>query len=355
MISIQQLLKAVVKQNASDLHIIAGSPPILRVNGRVVRVKTEELSGEQTRKLCYSIITDVQKSKFEETKELDFSFGIKKMARFRANFFFQKGFVSAVFRRVPLDIPKITKLGIPRAAIDVTQFNAGLVLVTGPTGSGKSTTIASLLDKINEERRGHIITLEDPIEYIHHHKNCIINQREVGSDTDSFNFALKSLLRQDPDVCLIGELRDNETVESALKVAETGHLVFATLHTNTAIQSISRLVGMFPGEQRDRARLQLSEVLNAVVTQKLLPTRDGQMVAACELMILSPNIRNLIRENKLHQAYGLMQVGQEKTGMVTMNQSLVKLIMNRKIDVKVAFAATPDPEELDQLMEKAGL
>ncbi|MCB0414684.1 MAG: type IV pilus twitching motility protein PilT [Bdellovibrionales bacterium] len=355
MITIQQLLKAVVKQNASDLHLIAGSPPILRVNGRVVRVKTEELSGEDTRKLCYSIITDVQKSKFEEQKELDFSFGIKNMARFRANFFFQKGFVSGVFRRVALEIPSVSSLGLPQAAIDVTNFNAGLVLVTGPTGSGKSTTIASLLDKINQERRGHIITLEDPIEYIHQHKNCIINQREVGSDTEDFLIALKSLLRQDPDVCLIGELRDNETVEATMKVAETGHLVFGTLHTNTAIQSISRIVGMFPSEQRERARMQLSEVLNAVITQKLLPSRDGGMVAACELMILTPNIRHLIRENKLHQAYGLMQVGQEKTGMVTMNQSLLKLIMNRKINVKVAFSATPDPEELDQLMEKAGL
>jgi twitching motility protein PilT len=355
MITLQQLLKAAVKQNASDLHIVAGSQPSLRVDGQIMRVKADSLNPDDTRKLCYSILTDAQKNKFETTKELDFSFGIKDLARFRANYFFQKGFVSGVFRRIPTAIPEIESLGLPSSVLEVVKYSTGLVLVTGPTGSGKSTTIASLIDKINRELRGHILTIEDPIEYVHEHKNCIVNQRELGTDTTGFGIALKHVLREDPDICLIGEMRDLETIESALIIAETGHLVFGTLHTNSAVQTINRIVSVFPSDQQERIRVQLSFVLNAVVSQRIMPAIGGGMVAAAEVLFLNTNIRNLIRENKLHQVQGMMQVGQERTGMITMNQSLVKLLVKRKIDVKVAFEFTPDPEELDKLLKQAGI
>lgn len=355
MISLHQLLKAAVKQGASDLHIVAGSPPVLRVNGRMVRVKSEELTPEDARHLCYSILTDAQKSRFEATKELDFSFGIKEMARYRANLFFQRGAVSGVFRRIPFEIPSVEDLGLPKSIKKVVNFSTGLVLVTGPTGSGKSSTIAALIDKINQERRGHIITLEDPIEYVHPHKGCIVNQREVGADTVAYKTALKHVLRQDPDVCLMGELRDLETIEAALTIAETGHLVFATLHTNSCIQTISRVVSVFPSEQQERIRVQLSFVLNAVISQRLLPSLEGGRVAASEIMLMNTNIRNLIRENKLHQVYGMMQVGQEKSGMSTLNQSLVGLLLRRKIDMRSAFEVTNDPEELDKQLKQAGI
>lgn len=355
MITLHQLLKAAVKQGASDLHIVAGSPPVLRIDGRIVRVKTKDLSGEDTRKLCYSILTDSQKSLFEENKELDFSFGIKSMARFRGNLFFQRGAVSGVFRRIPLEIPDLRVLGLPPSVERVTSFPSGLVLVTGPTGSGKSTTIAALIDKINRERRGHIITIEDPIEYVHVHKNCIVNQREVGSDTHGYRVALKAMLRQDPDICLMGEVRDLETIEAALVIAETGHLVFATLHTNSAVQTINRIVSVFPAEQQARIRVQLSFTLNAIISQRLLPASKGGVVAAMEFLLMNTTIRNLIRENKLHQVYGMMQVGQEKTGMMTLNQSLLNLVLKRKVDIRNAFAVTSDPEELDKLLKQAGI
>lgn len=355
MISLQQLLKATVKQGASDLHIVAGSPPVLRVEGRIVRVKSEELNPDETRKLCYSILTDVQKGEFEERKELDFSFGIKNMARFRANLFYQRGAVSGVFRRIPLDVPELSILGLPKAVGEITQFPHGLVLVTGPTGSGKSTTLAAIIDKINRERRGHIITLEDPIEYIHPHRSCIVNQREIGSDSESYAGALKYLLRQDPDVCLLGELRDKDTIETAMTVAETGHLVFATLHTNSAVQTINRIVSVFPDGQQDRIRAQLSFVLQAIVSQRLIPGLKSGLVVASEVLLLSPGVRNLIRENKLHQIYGMMQVGQEKSGMITLNQSLLKLVLTRKVNIRNAFSASPDPEELDKMLKKAGI
>ncbi len=308
-----------------------------------------------TQTLCYSILTDSQKGKFEATKELDFSFGVKSTARFRANFFYQRGAVSGVFRRIPVEIPDLDTLQIPPVVKELVNVPTGLILVTGPTGSGKSTTIAALIDKINRERRGHIITLEDPIEYVHSHKNCIVNQREVGVDTVSYRSALKHILRQDPDVVLMGELRDLDTIESALNVAETGHLVVSTLHTNSAVQSINRIVNVFPAEQQDRIRMQLSLSLNAVVSQRLLPTRHGGMVAAIEVLVLNTNIRNLIRENKLHQIYGMMQVGQDKSGMVTLNQSLSKLVLSRKVDMKTAFLYSNDPEELDKILKQAGV
>lgn len=355
MITLHQLLKAAVKQGASDLHIVAGSPPVLRVESRIVRVKAPDLTADQTRQTCYSILTDSQKSRFEATKELDFSFGIKGVARFRANLFFQRGAVSGVFRRIPLDIPDIDVLGMPKVISDMVNAPTGLVLVTGPTGSGKSTTIAAMIDKINRERRSHIVTLEDPIEYVHTHKSCIVNQREVGVDTVSYRAALKHVLRQDPDVCMMGELRDLETIEAAMNICETGHLVFATLHTNSAISTITRIVNVFPSDQQDRIRTQLSLTMNASISQRLIPAINGGLVVALEILILNPSIRNLIRENKLHQVYGMMQIGQDKTGMITLNQSLLQLVMKRKIDVRTAFSYASDPDELDRMLKQAGV
>lgn len=355
MITLHQLLKAAVKQGASDLHIVAGSPPVLRVEGRIVRVKSSDLSADQARQICYSILTDAQKSRFEATKELDFSFGIKSMARFRANLFFQRGAVSGVFRRIPLDIPDLDLLGMPKIISDLVNYPTGLILVTGPTGSGKSTTIAALLDKINRERRGHIMTLEDPIEFVHPHKTSIVNQREVGVDTVSYRSALKHVLRQDPDVCMMGELRDLETIDAALNICETGHLVFATLHTNSAVSTINRIVNVFPADQQDRVRTQLSLTLNAIVSQRLVPSTKGGLAVALEILIMSSNIRNLIRENKLHQVYGMMQVGQDKTGMITLNQSLLSLLLKRRIEMRTAFSFSPDPEELDKMLKSAGV
>jgi twitching motility protein PilT len=354
-INLQQLLKTVVKQGASDLHLVAGSPPALRIDGRIVRVKSKELSGEEVQNLCYSVITDEQRAKFETHKELDFSFGIKNTARFRGNLLYQRGSVSGVFRRIPFEIPELSTLGLPSVVADIASFPNGLVLVTGPTGSGKSTTIASIIDKVNREQKAHIITLEDPIEYMHPHKTSIVNQREVGSDTMSYKDGLRYLLRQDPDVCLIGELRDHETIETALTVAETGHLVFGTLHTNSAVSTIMRIVNVFPSDQQERIRIQLSLTLNAVITQRLLPAIGGGVVAAMEVMVLNSSVRNLIRENKLHQIQGMMQVGQNKSGMMSLNQSLLNLVLKRKVDVKVAFEESPDVEELDTMMKKAGI
>lgn len=355
MISLLQLLKFATDQGASDLHIVSGAQPALRVNGRIVRVKTDILSKEMTRKLCYSVLSDNQKAKFEEERELDFSFEVKNMARFRANFFFQRGAVSGVFRKVPVTMPKFGDLSMPPAIGDLTLLPYGLVLVTGPTGSGKSTTIASLVDKINQESFGHIVTLEDPIEFIHPHKNCIVNQREVGADTASYADAMKYLLRQDPDVVLLGEMRDLETIEAALVTAETGHLVFATLHTNSAIATINRIVSVFPSEQQDRVRAQLSFTLQAVISQRLLPALGGGRVVATEFLLMTPGVRNLVREGKLHQIESLMQVGQEKSGMVTMNQSLVQLVLKRKIDLRAAFEASPNLEQLEKMLKQAGV
>ncbi len=355
MITLLQLLKFATDQGASDLHLVAGSQPALRVNGKILRVRSEPLNKEMTRKLCYSVLNDSQKSKFEEAHELDFSFDVKNMARFRANYFMQKGMVSGVFRRVPVTIPKFQDLGLPSGVSDLCNLPYGLVLVTGPTGSGKSTTIATMIDKINTERYGHIITLEDPVEFVHTHKNCIINQREVGADTASYRSAMKYLLRQDPDYCLLGELRDLETIETGLLTAETGHLVFATLHTNSAIATINRIVSVFSSDQQERIRVLLSFTLQGVISQRLLPSIQGGRVPAIEFMLMTPSIRHLVRENKLHQIGAMMQVGQEKTGMVTMNQSLANLLLKRKIDMKTAFAATSEPEALDQLLKKSGL
>lgn len=354
MVSLLQLLKFATDQGASDLHLVSGSQPALRVNGRVVRVKTDILTKELTRKLCYSVLSDNQKAKFEEERELDFSFEVKNMARFRANLFFQRGSVSGVFRKVPVTMPRFGDLAMPSGIGDLTLLPYGLVLVTGPTGSGKSTTIASLIDKINQESFGHIVTLEDPIEFIHQHKNCIVNQREIGADSASYVDAMKYLLRQDPDVVLLGEMRDLETIEAALVTAETGHLVFATLHTNSAIATINRVVSVFPAEQQERVRVQLSFTLQAVISQRLLPALGGGRVVACEFLLMTPGIRNLVREGKLHQIESMMQVGQEKSGMVTMNQQLVQLVLRRRIDLRTAFEASPHIEQLEKMLKQAG-
>lgn len=355
MITLVQLLKFAVEQRATDLHIVAGSPPALRVDGRVIRVKTEALNKETTRKLCYTVLNEFQKGKFEEKRELDFSFEVTGLSRFRANYFVQKGSMSGVFRRIPAEIPTPEQLKLPKHITDISKLPYGMVLVTGPTGSGKSTTLASLLDRINTEQQGHIITLEDPIEYQFEHRNCIVNQREIGSDTESFTNALKYLLRQDPDYCLVGELRDRDTVEACLTLAETGHLVFGTLHTNSASQTLSRLISMYPGEQQDRVRNLLSFVLQAVVSQRLLPKIGGGLVAAIEYMALTPNIRNLIRENKMHQVESMMQIGQSETGMITMNQALAQLVAKKMIDIPTATTESNDVEQLAGLLKKAGV
>jgi twitching motility protein PilT len=328
-INLPALLKTMVDQDASDLHITVGVPPEFRIQGKMVKVKTDPLNSQDTKELCYSVLTDSQKSEFEKNLEIDFSFGIKEIARFRGNLFFQRGGVAGVFRRIPLVIPDFDSLKLPQVLRKIIRRPNGLILVTGPTGSGKSTTLAAMLDILNREEYGHLLTVEDPIEFVHPHKNCIVNQREVGVDTKSFASALKRLLRQDPDFVLVGELRDAETIEMALTMAETGHLVFGTLHTNSAVQSINRVINVFPPHQQTQIRQVLSFSLQAVVSQQLIPKSFGPgRCMACEILIPTMGIRNLIREDKIHQIYSGMQTGQEETGMQTMNQSLTALVKN---------------------------
>ena len=348
-VKIQQLFKLMVESGASDLHLTSGTPPGIRVNGSIVRVKIPALTANDSKRLIYQILSEEQKNEFEKALELDLSFGIKGLARFRANVFFSKGGVAAVFRLIPSIIPDFKTLNLPRILLEMTQTSNGMVLVTGPTGSGKSTTLAALLDSLNEDEAGHIITLEDPVEFVHPHKSCIVNQPEVGSDTLSFTNAIKSLLRQDPDIVLIGEMRDAETIEAALTIAETGHLVFGTLHTNSCVQTINRVINVFPSDQQDQIRTLLSFVLQGVVSQQLLAKSfEPGRVASMEIMIPTPAIRNLIREDKIHQIYSQMQIGQEKTGMITMNQSLLKLVERGVIDADTAMTYTTVPEELAQ-------
>lgn len=348
-LKIQQLFKLMVDSNASDLHITSGTSPGIRVHGEIVRVKTAPLSGEDTKRLIYQILSEEQKNEFEKKLELDFSFGIKGLARFRANVFNSKGAVAAVFRIIPSIVPDFKQLNLPNVLVKMCNVTNGLILVTGPTGSGKSTTLAALLDYLNQNEAGHIITLEDPVEFVHQHKNCIVNQREIGSDSLSFHNALKSLLRQDPDIVLVGELRDMETIEAALTIAETGHLVFGTLHTNSCVQTINRIINVFPAHQQIQVRTLLSFVLQGVVSQQLI-SKSYEKGRVCAMEILSPTagIRNLIREDKLHQVYSQMQIGQDKTGMVTMNQSLKKHVESGAISVEVALSYSAAPEELAQ-------
>ena len=351
MANLHQLLKAMVEKGASDLHITTGSPPQLRIDGKLVPLKTNPLTPVETKQLCYSILTDAQKHRFEEETELDLSFGVKSLSRFRANVFLQRGAVAGAFRTIPFKILSFAELGLPPVVTELAKKPRGLVLVTGPTGSGKSTTLASIIDKVNTDRHEHIITIEDPIEYLHPHKNCLVNQREVGADTQSFKKALKYILRQDPDVVLIGEMRDLETIEAALVVSETGHLAFATLHTNSCVQTINRILDVFPPYQQPQVRAQLSFVLEGVLTQNLLP-RSGApgRVLAIEIMVPNPAIRNLIREDKVHQVYSQMQIGQTKFGMQTFNQSLASLVQRRLITVDEALGRSSDADELKNML-----
>ncbi len=351
-ISIQQLLKAMVESGASDLHITTGTPPQIRVNGKMTPMeKTRALLPADTKRICYSILTETQKRKFEEINELDFSFGVKGLARFRGNIFVQRGALGGVFRLIPYKFMSFDELGLPPVIREISRKSNGLVLVTGPTGSGKSTTLASIIDAINVERQEHIITIEDPIEYLHPHKNCVVNQREIGSDTHSFKNALKYILRQDPDVVLLGELRDLETIEAALTIAETGHLCFATLHTNGAVQTMNRIIDVFPTNQQQQVRTQLSFVLEGILSQTLLPRMDGKgRLLALEILVPNTAIRALIRDDKVHQMYSQMQMGQEKYGMQTMNQSLFSLFHKKLISLDDAMSRSPDLEEFKEMM-----
>ena len=356
MANMHQLLKAMIEKGASDLHITTGTSPQLRIDGKLHPLRMPPLSPPETKQLCYSVLTDSQKHHFEEDNELDLSFSVQKLSRFRANIFIQRGNVAGAFRAIPYKIPTFEELGLPKIVRELSDKPRGLVLVTGPTGSGKSTTLATIIDRINQERNEHIVTIEDPIEYLHQHKGCVVNQREVGADTDSFTGALRYILRQDPDVVLIGEMRDLETIEAALTVAETGHLCFATLHTNSALQTINRIVDVFPPYQQAQIRAQLSFVLEGVMCQALLPKANGPgRVMALEVMIPNAAIRNLIREDKIHQVYSAMQMGQEKFGMQTMNQSLAAHYKRRAISLEVAMGRSPDNDELRTMIAEGGM
>jgi twitching motility protein PilT len=351
MANMHQLLKAMIEKGASDLHITTGTPPQLRIDGKLCPLKMPPLSPQETKQLCYSVLTDAQKHRFEETSELDLSFSVQKLSRFRGNIFVQRGNTAGAFRAIPFKIMSFEELNLPPVVSELAKRPRGLVLVTGPTGSGKSTTLASIIDRINTDRNEHIVTIEDPIEYLHPHKGCVVNQREVGADTESFKNALKYILRQDPDVVLIGELRDLETIEAALTVSETGHLCFATLHTNSAVQTINRIVDVFLPYQQGQIRQQLSFVLEGAMSQTLLPRANGPgRVLAVEVMVPNPAIRNLIREDKVHQIYSAMQVGQDKFGMQTMNQSLAALYQRRLISLESACGRSPDVDELKSMV-----
>lgn len=348
-----QLLKIMVDEGGTDLHITTNSAPIIRVHGKIKRIDHPALTPGETKQIIYSILNDNQKHKFEEDWELDFSFGIKGLARFRANVFMQRGAVAGAFRRIPYEIWSFEKLGLPPVVASLSEKARGLVLVTGPTGSGKTTTLAAMIDKINKELSVHIITIEDPIEYLHTHRKAVINQRELHADTKGFIPALKSALREDPDVVLIGEMRDLETIQSAITIAETGHLTFATLHTNSASQTINRIIDVFPPHQQDQVRTQLSMNLEGIVTQALLPKADGRgRVLAVEVLVPNAAIRHLIRDNKIHQIYSTMQTGQDKYGMITFNQSLANLYFKKDISMELALGMSHNPEELSELIKR---
>src|SRR5580693_3057608 len=351
-INLHQLLRTMIEKGASDLHITTATPPLLRIDGSIVPLRLPPLSAIDTKQLCFSVLTEEQRAHFEKHNELDLSFGVKGLSRFRANIFTQRGAVAGAFRTIPFKILTFEELGLPPVIAELANKPSGLVLLTGPTGSGKSTTLAAIIDKINREKRLHIITIEDPIEYLHGHKLSIVNQRKVGSDTEGFKTALKYVLRQDPDVVLVGEMRDLETVEAALTISETGHLVFATLHTNSAISTINRVIDAFPPHQQDQIRAKLSFVLQGVVSQQLLP-RMGQAGRCMALEVMLPNaaIRNLIREGKIHQIYTQMQMGQDKYGMQTLNQALFALYKNRMISLEEAQGRSVEPEEFRLMID----
>jgi len=353
-ITLPDLLRKMTELGGSDLHLTTNSPPQVRVHGHLSPLAGyRPLTPAETKQLAYSVLTDAQKHRFEENLELDFSFGLKGMSRFRANLFNQKGAVGAVFRAIPYEIKSFEALGLPPVVSDLCKKPRGLVLVTGPTGSGKSTTLAAMIDKINIDRHDHILTIEDPIEFLHNHKNCIVNQREVNADTHGFGHALRTALRQDPDVVLVGEMRDLETIEMALRIAETGHLTFATLHTNSAYSTINRIIDVFPAGQQSQVRTQLSLVLEGIMCQSLLPKAAGDGRAmALEILIPNAAIRNLIREDKIHQIYSMMQTGQDKFGMQTFNQSLATLYHKRVISLETAMQRSSNADELKELIER---
>ena len=353
MATLYDLLKVMIEKGASDLHITTGSPPRIRIDGKLVLLDHPSLTPAETKDLCYSVLTDAQKHKFEESNELDLSFGVKGLSRFRGNVFMQRGAVAAAFRTIPFQIKTFQELGLPEIVNDLVKKPRGLILVTGPTGSGKSTTLATMVDRINSERQDHIITVEDPIEYIHNHKKSLINQREVNADTSSFKAALKYVLRQDPNVVLIGEMRDLETIEAALTVSETGHLTLATLHTNSAVQTINRVIDVFPPHQQAQIRTQLSFVLEGILAQQLIARKTGQgRVLAVELLVPNPAIRNLIREDKVHQIYSMMQTGQARFGMQTMNQSLFDLYARGLLSYEDAIGRSSVPDELITMLQR---
>lgn len=351
MINLREMLEQMVKMGASDLHLTVGSPPVVRVDGKLQRLPHDMLTGEMTKKLAYSMLNEKQKTKFEQQNELDFSFGIESMSRFRANMFMQRGNIAVALRQIPYEIRTFEELQLPKVMQNFAVLPRGLVLVTGPTGSGKSTTLAAIIDKINKERPVHIITVEDPIEYLHRHQTALINQREVYSDTPSFSSALKYALREDPDVVLVGEMRDLETIESALSISETGHLAFATLHTNSCAESINRIVDVFPTNQQEQIRVSLSFSLQAVVSQTLIPKIGGGRVMALEIMVATPAIRAIIRDDKIHQVYSMLQSGQ-KFGMKTMNQSLAELYLGGKITINDAMSYSHNTQELSEMLSR---
>jgi len=353
-LSLSELLHKLSELSGSDLHITTGTAPLVRVHGEIRPLDGyKPLTSSETKQLAYSVLTDAQKHRFEENLELDFSFGVKGLSRFRANIFNQRGAVGAVFRAIPYEIKSFEELGLPQVVKDLCTKPRGLVLVTGPTGSGKSTTLAAVIDKINKDRHEHILTIEDPIEFLHNHKNCIVNQREVNADTRGFANALRTALRQDPDVVLVGEMRDLETIESALRIAETGHLTFATLHTNSAVSTINRIIDVFPSMQQAQVRAQLSLTLEGILCQTLLPKADGRGRAlAMEILVPNAAIRNLIREDKVHQIYSMMQTGQDIHGMQTFNQSLATLFHKRQISRETAMQRTSNLNELRDLIDR---
>jgi twitching motility protein PilT len=352
-ITLSELLKKMIEMGGSDLHITTNSAPRVRVHGHLRPLEMPPLTAADTKSLAYSVLTDAQKHRFEENLELDFSFGLKNLARFRGNVFNQRGAVAAVFRTIPWEIKGFESLGLPPIVKSMCDKPRGLILVTGPTGSGKSTTLAAMLDKINSERDEHMITIEDPIEFLHNHKKCLVNQREVHSDTHSFSNSLRAALREDPDVVLIGEMRDLETIESALRIAETGHLTFATLHTNSAASTINRIIDVFPAHQQPQIRAQLSMVLEGVLCQALIPRVDGRGRAmVMEILVPNPAIRNLIREDKIHQIYSAMQTGTGQSGMQTFNQSLANTYFAKQITLEVAMARSSNPDELQDMINR---
>ena len=349
-LKMQHLLQAMVSQGASDLHMVVNSSPAIRVSGEVVRLNLPILTPEAAQRIILQVLTDQQKSELLKRRQVDFSFGVKNLARFRASVFYAQGNLSAVFRQIPSVIPEFEKLGLPKVIMEMCKVNNGLILVTGPTGSGKSTTLASMIDKINRTEYCHIITLEDPIEFVHQHRNSIINQREIGSDAESFQFGLRSMLRQDPDIVLVGELRDIETIEAALTIAETGHIVFGTLHTNSTVQTINRIINVFPADKQDQVRSLLSFVLQGIIAQQLVPKIESGRQLVQEILRPTMGIRNLIRENKIHQIYSQMQIGQEESMMFSMNQSLKNALDKGVISKENALNYSNNVEEMMKMI-----